>query len=93
MPKERGDTRAELIGVARSMVVHEGTGGVSLREVARRAGVSPAAVYRHFESKEALLGEVTSIGFAKLCMYLLRATNEKTPRARLDAAGDAYLRR
>jgi len=86
------ETRTRLLDIARSMVAVEGTAEVSLREVARRAGLSPAAVYRHFASKEALLGEVCAIGFQKLCMYLLKATNEKTPRARLGASGDAYLR-
>ena len=85
-------TRTQLLDIARSIVVHEGTTDFSLREVARRAGLSPAAVYRHFASKEALLDEVCAIGFQKLCMYLLGATSAKTPRARLDASGDAYLR-
>ncbi|HEY1956082.1 MAG TPA: TetR/AcrR family transcriptional regulator [Polyangiaceae bacterium] len=86
------ETRGLLLELARSMVAAEGTADFSLREVARRAGVSPAAVYRHFASKEALLDEVCAIGFQKLCMYLLKATNERTPRARLEASGDAYLR-
>ena len=85
-------TRASLLDIARTIVVNEGTADFSLREVARRAGLSPAAVYRHFASKEALLDEVCAIGFQKLCMYLLSATSAKTPRARLDASGDAYLR-
>jgi AcrR family transcriptional regulator len=86
------ETRTHLLDIARSIVVHEGTADFSLREVARRAGLSPAAVYRHFASKEALLDEVCAIGFHKLCMSLLSATSAKTPRARLDASGDAYLR-
>jgi AcrR family transcriptional regulator len=86
------DTRERIVEIARAMIVHEGAAGFSLREVARRAEVSPAAVYRHFASKDELAGAVTAIGFQKLCMYLLRATNERTPRARLDTAGDAYMR-
>lgn len=92
MAADGSKTRGQLLDIARSIVVHQGTADFSLREVARRAGLSPAAVYRHFASKEALIDEVCAIGFQKLCMYLLSATNEKTARARLDASGDAYLR-
>jgi AcrR family transcriptional regulator len=92
MTVDGSQTRSALLEIARAIVVHEGTADFSLREVARRAGLSPAAVYRHFASKDALLDAVCVIGFQKLCMYLLSATNEKTPRARLDASGDAYLR-
>jgi AcrR family transcriptional regulator len=92
MTADGSETRTQLLDIARTIVVNEGTADFSLREVARRAGLSPAAVYRHFASKEALLDAVCAIGFEKLCMYLLKATNEKTPRARLDASGAAYLR-
>jgi len=85
-------TREHLLEAARDLVVRGDGVDFSLREVARRAGVSAAAVYRHFADKQALLAAVTRIGFDKLCLYLLEATTRKTPRARLDASGDAYLR-
>src|SRR5450631_135393 len=87
-----GQTREHLLAVATEVLVRDGADGLSLRDVARRADVSAAAVYRHFASKEALVDAVVSIGFQKLCWYLLEATSKKTPRARLDAAGGAYLR-
>jgi AcrR family transcriptional regulator len=69
-----------------------GVANFSLREVARRAGVSAAAVYRHFDDKEALLAAVCEEGFRTFSGYLLRALAEKTPLARLRTAGDLYLR-
>ncbi len=74
------------------MYLEGGAAHFSLREVARRVGVSAAAVYRHFENKEALLGAVCQEGFSTFSSYLLRALAEKTPMARLRAAGDCYLR-
>jgi AcrR family transcriptional regulator len=69
-----------------------GPASFSLREVARRSGVSAAAVYRHFDGKEALLGAVCSEGFRIFSSYLLRALGEPTPKGRLLAAGDQYRR-
>jgi len=48
-----------------------GAGLLTLREVARRAGVSHAAPYRHFPSKEALLAEVAEVGFRRLIEEML----------------------
>lgn len=92
MTAQGGATREAILETARSLLVNEGAASFSLREVARRTKLSPAAMYRHFASKEALLDAATAIGFQKLGYYLLRAISEKTPRARLDASADAYLR-
>jgi AcrR family transcriptional regulator len=89
---ERRDTRAKLLEVARALWVEEGAAQVSLRDVARRAKVSPAAVYRHFESKEALLGAVCAAGFQMFGAYLMGSLVAKTERARLAAASVAYRR-
>jgi AcrR family transcriptional regulator len=92
MANDGMSTHDLLVDVGRALLAEAGPARFSLREVARRAGVSAAAVHRHFASKEALLGEVAAVGFQKLCWYLIQATTRKTPRARLDASGDAYLR-
>lgn len=85
-------TRDLLLDVAGELIARGGSGELSLREVARRAGVSAPAVYRHFANKEALVAAVTQIGFQTLCTYLVAAMAHETPRARLDASGEAYLR-
>lgn len=89
---ETADTRTRLLEQAREVYLEGGAAHFSLREVARRASVSAAAVYRHFDGKEALLGAVCQEGFRTFSSYLLRALAETTPLGRLRAAGDFYLR-
>lgn len=52
------ETRRRLLTAAREVVAHQGAAALSLREVARRAGVVPSAVYRHVENRDALLSEL-----------------------------------
>lgn len=85
------NTRETLIGCARDLLVAEGFGSFSLRRVAALAGVSPTAVYRHFEDKDALLVATVLRGSALFTSYLLRALNETTPRERLRALGRHYF--
>ena len=66
-----------------------GDGALSLREVARRAGVSPAAAYRHVPDKEALLARLAARGFIEFGMELGRAA--ATSESPLDAMGLAYV--
>lgn len=61
-----GTLRATLLGAAAKMIEREGLAGLSLREAARRAGVSHAAPYRHFADREALLAALAAEGFAEL---------------------------
>ncbi|MEO1070365.1 MAG: TetR/AcrR family transcriptional regulator [Cyanobacteria bacterium J06638_6] len=65
---------------------------ISLRGVARRAGVSHAAPYRHFADKEALLAAVAEEGFAAFGQCLQAAKESKEdPLQALQAAGVAYV--
>lgn len=86
------DTRERLLRCARNLYLEHGPAQLSLREVARRAGVSAAAVYRHFDGKEALVGAVCNEGFRLFGSYLMRALKEATPMARLRTSGLYYLR-
>lgn len=65
-----GDLRAAILDAAARMVEKEGAGGVSVREAARRAGVSHSAPYRHFPDREALLSALASQGFDQLMKAL-----------------------
>jgi AcrR family transcriptional regulator len=89
-----GDLRAALIRSAAALVNDRGLAGVTLREVARRAGVSHAAPYHHFSSKASLLAALAAEGFANLDAALARAEARvgADPRARLEAIGVAYVR-
>jgi AcrR family transcriptional regulator len=57
-PYHHGDLRRALVDAAFELVGEGGAEAVSVREAARRAGVSPGAPFRHFESRDALLAAV-----------------------------------
>lgn len=86
------DTRTRLLEHARAVYLEGGAWHFSLREVARRAGVSAPAVYRHFDNKEALLAAVCEQGFHTFSRYLFLALAAPTPLERLRAAGASYCR-
>ncbi|MEE4361528.1 MAG: TetR/AcrR family transcriptional regulator [Pseudomonadales bacterium] len=61
-----GDLRQTLLEAAVRHIRAEGTEGLSLRALAREAGVSPTAPYRHFENRQALLAALATEGFREL---------------------------
>lgn len=73
-PYHHGDLRAKLIEVGASILDEEGASALSLREVARRAGVSHAAPYRHFPDHQALLAAIAIEGFRLLQREIEHAT-------------------
>lgn len=87
-----GDLRQALIDAALRLISEEGYAALSLREVARRAGVTHAAPYRHFTDKEALLGAVASEGFRMMRLAMHERMVRETPHLeRLIASGVAYV--
>ena len=87
-----GDLRRTLIDSALSIVTEEQDWGFSLRELARRAGVSHAAPHSHFAEKRELLIAVADVGFARLRDCMLEAVSrlKKADKA-LTAAAQAYI--
>ncbi len=88
-----GDLRNALLDAARAILEEESLAALSLRAVARRAGVSHAAPYRHFPNHEALLAELASEGFAELRAEIVAAA--AAPGAETDRIakiGAAYMR-
>jgi len=87
-----GDLRQALLEASLALIAEEGFAALSLREVARRAGVTHAAPYRHFVDKEALLGAVAEQGFRAMTVRMKeRMARETTPEGRLSACGVAYV--
>lgn len=89
-----GDLRAALIHAAEDLLVENGVEGFSLREVARRAGVSAGAPAHHFNSAAGLLTEIAISGFDMLAADLQQAASalEGSAAERLRAQGIAYVR-
>jgi len=88
------DLKRELIlGAARKVFEADGLEGASLRAIAAGAGYTPAALYFHFESKEAIYAEVLRTSLANLGQTVGRAVSRaKTPPDRLRAAAMAFFR-
>ena len=84
-----GELRTALVGSALELLAEAGADALSLRAVARRAGVSAMAPYRHYADKEALLAAVAAHGFAGL-REVLAAADRETPA--LVAQAVAYVR-
>jgi AcrR family transcriptional regulator len=88
-----GDLRRAILDVAIGILEKEGPEALTLREVARRLGVTSAAPYHHFADKDAILAAVAEEGFMKLvaATEIAHAGATKKPLARLRAQGIAYV--
>jgi AcrR family transcriptional regulator len=83
--------REALLNAALAYIERDGPAGISLREVARSAGVSHNAPYRHFPTREALLAEAARMGFEELKSHL-HAASALDCGDRLVALGTAYFK-
>ena len=88
-----GDLKRELIlDAARRVFEAEGLDGASLRAIAAAAGYTPAALYFHFDSKEAIYAEVLRGSLARLGERMAAAVSEAPgPQDRLRAAAMAFF--
>jgi AcrR family transcriptional regulator len=88
-----GNLRQELVEAALALIEEKGPTGFTLSEAAKRAGVTPAAVYRHFDGREELLIECALQGhaiFADLMEFAYR-DGQPSALAAFEATGRAYL--
>src|SRR5690606_7677082 len=88
-----GNLREALVNAALDLIREYGPAGFSFAEAARRAGVSPAAPYRHFRDRDALLGEVARQGYERFADMLAKGWNggRPNPLKAMDELGRAYL--
>jgi AcrR family transcriptional regulator len=92
-PYHHGDLRRALIDTALALVAEEQDWTFSLRELARRAGVSHNAPYNHFSEKKELLGAVAAVGFERLRDGMLAAiAGIEEPEAALIICARTYVR-
>ncbi len=90
--QHHGDLRPALIRAALEMLERGEDESLTLREIARRAGVSPAAPYHHFRDRAALLAAVAEEGFVALSQALADAAKgARTPEARLARMATRYV--
>jgi len=96
MPKQgyhHGNLAQALVDATLVLIEEKGPTGFTMSEAAKRAGVTPAAVYRHFEGREDLIAECARQGyeiFADLMDYAY-ASGQPSALRSFEATGRAYL--
>jgi AcrR family transcriptional regulator len=92
-PYHHGDLQRAIVRAALEVLSESQSTEFSLRELARRAGVSHNAPYKHFADKRELLAAVSAVGFDQLAERMTDATRGRGhPRARLAAMARDYVR-
>lgn len=88
-----GNLKEELVRAALGLIREKGANGFTFAEAARMAGVSPAAPYRHFRDRDALLADVAARGFEAFALALTKAWDQGRPDAGVafNRLGAAYL--
>jgi AcrR family transcriptional regulator len=88
-----GNLRQALVEAALALIEAKGPTGFTLSEAAKQAGVTPAAVYRHFEGREELIAETARQGYAIFADLMQYAYEKGQPSAlaSFEATGRAYL--
>ncbi|RPI32328.1 MAG: TetR/AcrR family transcriptional regulator [Chloroflexota bacterium] len=88
-----GDLKNALIDAGIDILSKEGASGLSLRSVAKRAGVSHAAPYAHFSDKQALIAAISTEGYRRVYEKIEEVVREyqHDPLRQLVEAGWAYL--
>jgi AcrR family transcriptional regulator len=86
-----GDLRAACVDAAMELLEESGETALSLRAVARRAGVSPAAPYRHYADREALVSAVAAVGYRELAERLAAAHPLPSNPEQLASVAVAYV--
>jgi AcrR family transcriptional regulator len=76
-------TADEILAVAARMLRDDGVDALSLRRVAEAVGVTPMALYNHFDNKGALLDALVAEGYRRWEGYLARALGRRTPLGRV----------
>jgi AcrR family transcriptional regulator len=92
-PYHHGDLREALIAATRRLVTERGAENFTLADACRAAGVTTAAPYRHFRSKQEILAEIVSRGFDRLkdeAMAVIAANGPGSLEA-IIAMGQAYV--
>lgn len=88
------DLRQRILDAAEALLERDGLGALSMREVARRSGVTHQAPYHHFQDRESILAALVTQGFEDLARRLAKANQRTEGGNLLDAlieSGQAYV--
>jgi AcrR family transcriptional regulator len=90
---QHGTLRQALVEAARELIRDKGPTGCTLSEAAKQAGVTPAAVYRHFDGRDDLIAEAARQGYEIFADLMQFAYDSGKPSdlAAFEATGRAYL--
>lgn len=88
--RRKEDARARILAEARRIVLEQGFEALTMRRIAEAAGYSAAALYLHFENREAIARELGEAGMRALLAALAEAGATPDPVARLAALAFAY---
>ncbi|MFN3657586.1 MAG: TetR/AcrR family transcriptional regulator [Pseudolabrys sp.] len=88
-----GNLKEALVRAALALIAEKGPAGFTFADAARWAGVSPAAPYRHFRDRDALIADVARRGFDEFTAALSKAWDDGRPdvTTAFDRLGKAYL--
>src|ERR1700756_75247 len=86
-----GDLRAACLRAAIELLEENGASALSVRAVARRAGVSPGAPYRHYADRDALISAVAAVGYRELADRLAAAHPSPSSPGGLGDVAVAYV--
>lgn len=89
--RRRLDTREEILVAARELLLEVGPEALSLRQVARRADFSPAALYTYFTSRDDIVAALFAESFGRLDAYLRRVPADLPLQERVVELGMAYM--
>ena len=85
------EQRDKILACARDLYLSVGKHGFSMRKLAGRVGVTAPALYRYYESREHVLGDVVRGAYREFTARLYRALEGRTPLERFFGAGEGYL--
>ena len=91
MPYPAQTDAQRIRNAALELLTAHGEGGVTVRGVAKRLGLTPNALYRYYRDHDALLAELASVGAARLLGQLREAVGERRGREAVYAVADAYV--
>jgi AcrR family transcriptional regulator len=85
------DPRESILACACELYLTDGLGGLSMRKLAKEVGVTAPALYRYYDGREAVLGDLVRQAHHVFLDYLRRGLEAPTPFERFVNAGDGYI--